>query len=200
MVETTTTAAPRRDGAGTRREALRVAMRLFTEQGYEATSLRQIADALGINKASLYYHFPNKEALLRSVFEQRGTEAQELVAWCEQQPQTTALVRETVMRWVDTYSEEKLQGIRFLRANPFIGRALASAEGDRIGDPLNRLGELLASLLPDPAPEKAMLVRMAVLSINAAVEAAAGTETSDPEIVAAARAAARALVDAALRP
>ncbi|MGN6407703.1 MAG: TetR family transcriptional regulator, partial [Curtobacterium sp.] len=27
-------------------------MTLFTEQGYEATSLRQIADALGINKAS----------------------------------------------------------------------------------------------------------------------------------------------------
>jgi AcrR family transcriptional regulator len=38
-------------------------MALFTSQGYDATSLRQIADRLGLTKAALYYHFPAKEHL-----------------------------------------------------------------------------------------------------------------------------------------
>jgi len=177
-----------------------VALALFTEQGYEATSLRQIADELGINKASLYYHFPNKEAILRSVFEQRGSEAAELVAWFERQSRTPALIRDTVLRWVDSFSEEKLQGIRFLRGNPFIGRALSETDGDRIGDPLNRLSRSLTGLLPDPTPEKAVLIRMALLSINAAVEAGIGTDATDAEIIATAHAAAEALIRAALEP
>jgi AcrR family transcriptional regulator len=190
----TTSAARRRDGAATRQEALRVALALFTEHGYEATSLRQIAEALGINKASLYYHFPNKEALLRSVLEERGSEAEQLLDWCEQQPRSPALIRETVLRWVDAYSEEKLQGIRFLRANPFIGRALTEAAGKKIGDPLNRLNDVLVGLLPDPAPTDAVLVRMAILSINAAVDASAGMNTPDRDTIAAARTAAGSLI------
>jgi AcrR family transcriptional regulator len=189
-----TSVGRRRDGAATRQAALRVALTLFTEQGYEATSLRQIADALGINKASLYYHFPNKEAILRAGFEQRGSEAADLVEWCEQQPQTPALLREAVLRWVDSFSEEKLQGIRLLRGNPFIGRALAEGEGERIGEPLNRLSDLLLGLLPDPTPADAVLVRMALLSINAAVEAGIGSGVPDADIIAAAHAAAEALV------
>src|SRR6478672_2537534 len=51
------------ESAGTRAEILRTAMALFTSQGYDATSLRQIADRLGFTKAALYYHFPAKEHL-----------------------------------------------------------------------------------------------------------------------------------------
>ncbi len=51
------------ESAGTRAEILRTAMALFTTQGYDATSLRQIADRLGFTKAALYYHFPAKEHL-----------------------------------------------------------------------------------------------------------------------------------------
>lgn len=57
---------PRRD---TRREILEVASELFTERGYEATSLRVIAERLGITKAALYYHFRNKDDILRALFE-----------------------------------------------------------------------------------------------------------------------------------
>ncbi|MCU1592349.1 MAG: transcriptional regulator, TetR family [Frankiales bacterium] len=49
--------------AGTRQDILSTAMALFTAQGYDATSLRQIADRLGFTKAALYYHFPAKEHL-----------------------------------------------------------------------------------------------------------------------------------------
>jgi AcrR family transcriptional regulator len=191
--------ARRRSGADTRREAQRVALDLFTRQGYEATSLRQIADALGINKASLYYHFPGKEAILRSLLEERGSEAERLLEWLDAQPVTPPLLEEAVLRWVDSFSAEKLAGIRFLRANPLIARVL-DAEGDaRIGDPLARFADRIAALVP-ASPERVLLVRMAVLGINAAVEAAVGTDVDDADVVAAARAAARALVAEAQRP
>lgn len=43
------------------RERIEIAaLELFTTKGFAATSLRDIADALGISKAAVYYHFPAK--------------------------------------------------------------------------------------------------------------------------------------------
>ena len=49
-----------------------VALKLFTEQGYEATSLREIAEALGVTKAALYYHFRTKDDIVTSLIEDRS--------------------------------------------------------------------------------------------------------------------------------
>lgn len=46
------------------------ALRLFKEKGYHATSMRDIANAVGINKGSLYSYIKSKEDLLIPVFEQ----------------------------------------------------------------------------------------------------------------------------------
>lgn len=54
----------RRSGADTRERILDVALELFTEQGYDKTSLRDIAERLGITKAALYYYFERKEDML----------------------------------------------------------------------------------------------------------------------------------------
>ena len=51
-------------GGGTKALILATAQRLFEEQGYDATSLRQIAEAVGMTKAAVYYHYPAKEHLL----------------------------------------------------------------------------------------------------------------------------------------
>lgn len=48
----------------TRERILEVALQLFNEQGYDRTSLRQIAERLGVSKAALYYHFKSKEDIL----------------------------------------------------------------------------------------------------------------------------------------
>lgn len=187
----------RRSGAETRRQAQRVALELFTRQGYEATSLREIADALGINKASLYYHFPNKAAIVRSLVEDRGAEAAALADEITTRPATPGLIEEAVNRWVTSFTAEKLAGIRFLRANPRIARLLDDGEGETIAAPLTRIADHLARAVPTSA-QGAALIRMALLSINSAVEAAADTELGDEEIIHAARAAARALAAAAL--
>jgi AcrR family transcriptional regulator len=53
----------------TRQDILDTSLELFAEQGYEKTSLRQIAEAVGVTKAALYYHFPSKQELLLALFE-----------------------------------------------------------------------------------------------------------------------------------
>jgi AcrR family transcriptional regulator len=56
------------------RELQRAAAELFFSKGYEATTIREIAQALGIKSASIYYHWENKEMILfdliRSTMEQ----------------------------------------------------------------------------------------------------------------------------------
>ncbi|MDW5323817.1 TetR family transcriptional regulator [Plantactinospora sp. KLBMP9567] len=53
----------------TRSRILRTALDLFGAQGYQRTSLRQIADRLGLTKAGILYHFPSKEHLLVALAE-----------------------------------------------------------------------------------------------------------------------------------
>ncbi|MBW6457899.1 MAG: TetR/AcrR family transcriptional regulator [FCB group bacterium] len=42
---------------------LETAAKYFSEKGYNGTSMREIAEALDITKAALYYHFPGKDAI-----------------------------------------------------------------------------------------------------------------------------------------
>jgi len=50
-----------------REEVARVAARLFAERGYDGTSLADVAEAVGLRKASLYHHIEAKEDLLWEV-------------------------------------------------------------------------------------------------------------------------------------
>ena len=60
----------------TKQEILKAALDLFSVQGYEATSVSQIADAVGIRKATMYSHFASKqdilEGLMAEISEQYG--------------------------------------------------------------------------------------------------------------------------------
>ena len=52
------------DRGNTKQEILEASLELFSVQGFEATSISQIAGAVGIRKASLYSHFESKQAIL----------------------------------------------------------------------------------------------------------------------------------------
>src|SRR3954452_10121247 len=53
----------------TRDRVEQAALSLFVVRGYTATSLREIAQAVGVTVPALYYHFASKDELLRNVSE-----------------------------------------------------------------------------------------------------------------------------------
>lgn len=59
----------RTGGEKTRKKILNISEKLFSEKGYDGTSIQEIADAVNINKALIYYHFKNKQDIIDSLFE-----------------------------------------------------------------------------------------------------------------------------------
>jgi AcrR family transcriptional regulator len=59
-----------RDDGNRRHELLTAAARLFRRQGFDATSTRDIAAAVGMHSGSPFYHFKSKDALLFAVMEE----------------------------------------------------------------------------------------------------------------------------------
>jgi len=83
----------------TRQRIQDVALELFAEQGYEQTSLREIAERLDVTKAALYYHFKTKEDILISIFEDLTRPMDELIEWAREQPRTLETKREVLRRY-----------------------------------------------------------------------------------------------------
>jgi AcrR family transcriptional regulator len=54
----------------TRDKIIETAIRLFNEQGTKGVTTNHIAAAVGISPGNLYYHFRNKEDIIRAIFEQ----------------------------------------------------------------------------------------------------------------------------------
>lgn len=69
----------RADDAGRRGQLLRESARLFREKGYDATSVRDIASATGLQSGSWVYHFKTKQDILAAVMEQGLQQALERI-------------------------------------------------------------------------------------------------------------------------
>jgi AcrR family transcriptional regulator len=85
-------AAPQPDAkSDTRQRILSVALDLFTEQGYDGTSLREIAEQLGVTKAAIYYHFESKEDILMALHMRLHDFGRDALLLIGEQPVTLAL-------------------------------------------------------------------------------------------------------------
>lgn len=67
-------------GRHSRERILRAALLEFSEHGYRGTSLSRIAERTGLSEAGLRHHFPNKDAILIAVLEERDAESQSVAA------------------------------------------------------------------------------------------------------------------------
>ena len=67
-----------RNAAHTRELILDTALPLFLEQGYEATTMEEIAERAGIGTSTLYRYFPSKDLLVLEPLSVRGHMAAEL--------------------------------------------------------------------------------------------------------------------------
>jgi len=108
-----TAVRPRGD---TRERIQSVALELFAEQGYEKTSLREIAERLGVTKAALYYHFKSKEDIVRSFTEDYVHELDALIAWGRDQP-LTADTRALLLARYSHIVSHRIEVMRFLEHN-----------------------------------------------------------------------------------
>jgi AcrR family transcriptional regulator len=63
---------PKADAGDTKRELLQAALELFAARGFEGTSVRDIARAVGLSESVLYAHFDSKRAIFDAVFAQLG--------------------------------------------------------------------------------------------------------------------------------
>jgi AcrR family transcriptional regulator len=84
----------------TRARIQQVALELFAEQGYERTSLREIAERLGVTKAALYYHFKSKEDIVHSFTEDYFSRLDALIAWGRDQPHSATTGHEILDRYI----------------------------------------------------------------------------------------------------
>ncbi|WP_326642399.1 TetR/AcrR family transcriptional regulator [Streptosporangium sp. NBC_01755] len=186
----------RRKGSDRRAEIQEVALALFTEHGYDATSMREVAEQLGITKAALYYHFESKEAIILSLFEEHLRTLDELLDWAAEQPHSPELASELLGRWLTLAAARGLRTMRFTAANQ---TALRTALPSRQGGALQRLEKAVSIMLGPGAPlQDRLRIRMALLSVHSTVMAAQGTEADDADILTAAMQAATLLVEGLL--
>jgi AcrR family transcriptional regulator len=111
----------------TRARIQQVALELFAEQGYDKTSLREIAERLDVTKAALYYHFKSKEDIVRSLVEDYIGQIDALIAWANAQPRTAETRQEIISRYV-TIVADGSDVFRMLHQNQAAVNTLASAK------------------------------------------------------------------------
>ncbi|HEY7223253.1 MAG TPA: helix-turn-helix domain-containing protein [Micromonosporaceae bacterium] len=104
--------------SSTRTRIQQVAVELFAERGYDATSLREIAERLGVTKAALYYHFKSKDEIIQSLVEDQTRAVDEILAWARAQPRTAQTRQETIRRYATSLAgRNHLKLVRFFERN-----------------------------------------------------------------------------------
>jgi AcrR family transcriptional regulator len=121
-----------------------LALQLFAEQGYEKTSLREIAERLGVTKAALYYYFKSKEDIVASLVEDYVAQLDELIAWGKEQPRSAATRAGIVRRYLDIV-QNGTAVFRMLQQNQAAVSGLASAKerGELFRERLDALIDLM---------------------------------------------------------
>ena len=148
----------------TRTRIQEVALRLFNEHGYEATSLREIADEVGVTKAALYYHFKTKEEIVTSLIDDRISKVEALFAWGMTLPRTPAARREFIERYADELHEGRHhETMRFFERNPTALRDHPS--GERMREQMISLIDFLAE--PGASLATRLKSSMALFAVHA---------------------------------
>ena len=155
-----------------------VALELFTEQGYEKTSLREIAERLGVTKAALYHHFRSKDEIVNSYVDDRLADLDDLIAWAREQPADPATRRAVITGYADRFFATGLPlAVRFFEQNQTAARHLTA--GQRVRDRLTQLAGLLAR--GDDSPTAGLRAGLALVAIYHAWFTLRAPEIGDEE-------------------
>ncbi|MFC4910068.1 TetR family transcriptional regulator [Actinomadura gamaensis] len=161
----------------TREQIRRVALELFAEQGYEKTSLREIAERLGVTKAALYYHFKTKEDIISSLFDEFGEKVDELLEWASFEPMTRERRVEILDRYADLLRGPAGDLMRFMSQNQQEIRDLKPGEDAR--QRFRRLARVLADDR-DPVIDQ-LRARLSIMSLHMSVFLTGDMKIADEE-------------------
>jgi AcrR family transcriptional regulator len=134
-------------GRETRSRLRELALQLFAEQGYEQTSLREIAERLGVTKAALYYYYKSKEDIVRDLVEDYMAQIDQLIAWGKDQPRSAQTRAEIVRRYLDIIVNGTAV-FRLLHQNQAAVSSLAAAK--ERGELFRERIDALIGLLTEP--------------------------------------------------
>jgi AcrR family transcriptional regulator len=154
-----------RHRSDTRARIQQVALELFAEQGYDKTSLREIAERLDVTKAALYYHFKSKEDIVRSLVEDYFGQIDALIAWAKTQPRSSETRGEILSRYVRIVADGS-DVFRMLHHNQAAVNSLAAAKerGDVFRERMTGLIEALTE--PDAGMEDRLRAAMALGGVS----------------------------------
>jgi AcrR family transcriptional regulator len=158
----------RTPAADTRRRILAVALEQFSTHGYAGTTMRDIAETMGMTKAALYYHFESKEQILAAVAEPIRAEMNLML-------QTTSAPTPPTPGQLLTQLADMLSRHALLVATVF--NDPSSAGGAQHLRAKEMFGAITALLAGDGGPESLLRARCAVGAVMFAVVA---TVRNDP--------------------
>ena len=151
-----------RSRTDTRARIQQIAVELFSSRGYEGTSLREIAEHLGVTKAALYYHFKSKEDIILSLVEDYQAQMDALIGWAKERPRNAETRREILTRYMHIVAERS-QVFRMLHQNQAALNTMASALRTLKNAPL-QLADQLAG--PDASLRERARAMMALGSMS----------------------------------
>jgi AcrR family transcriptional regulator len=141
----------------TRERILDVALDLFLAQGYDGTSLRQIAEQLGVTKAALYYHFQSKEDILLALHMRIHDFGKEALDSLDDEPMTIERWGQLLDQVVDQMLAQRKLFLMHQRNQAAMEKLHSEAHEAANDDIQNRFRKIL---LDDRVPERDR-VRMA---------------------------------------
>jgi AcrR family transcriptional regulator len=173
---------PKQAGRDSRAEILRVAFELFSSRGYERTSLREIAEALGVTKAALYYHFRAKEDLLAALLAPTIAALESALEDAVREGGPDAVLG----RYLDVIIEQRATLAFALREPAIIHHPTI---GTRVWELSASVRRLLAG--PDADEDRLLAASCAIGAINGGIQAVDPARLPDvrPKLLRAARAA-----------
>jgi AcrR family transcriptional regulator len=165
---------PRSD---TREKIRLIALELFAEQGYDQTSLREIAERLGVTKAALYYHFKSKEDIVASLFEDVQREIDKIISWAEGQPRTAETRQELLRRFAAMTRDRGSALMRFMQENRAAVHEIKSV--DEMRERYLRLAKLIAD--PEAPLADQFKARLALFALNTSAFVLRDFDVTDEE-------------------
>jgi len=130
----------------TRTDILDTAMTMFIERGYDKTSLREIADSVGVTKAALYYYFRTKDEIVRATLDEYATAIGALLDWLHETPPSAGRNEQLVDRVLDVFDGGGSLALQFIQANPTV--IAREGFGDLHIDYIKRLVQAIAGEHP----------------------------------------------------